>query len=762
MRHLLWTGSWRSILTVLLLLCGPSNIFGASGEIHGTLLDSSGAVISGGAVRLRSSGAGVELTTATDAVGRFSFTGLNSGRYILTGCARGFSCASAEASTESEALSLTLEPSGVVESVTVVSASRHEELRDSLNTRVDVIDRARIRDSGHDSVGDVLREVPGVLARRGSETAGTAGEQIQGIDSRQVLVLIDGQPLVGARGVKRGGVLNLDQQSVGRLDRIEVVKGGASALYGSDALGGVINLITREPVSPIEFSASSAYGSNGAFDGRGEMGFVRQPVSGFFSVERQKNNGFDLTPSTWDTTGAGFHRESLLGKIRYQVTPQFSLSALANGYWANQVGRVNGELGPQTSDTDDEQQNYGLTAVWQNSSTTRVEGRAYYARYDEITVGQLAPPRNTPVEPGTLHQRLGKLDATLSQVVGSRQFLQVGGEWWTDRYRGFNRIRDDAGNRADTSVFWFQDRIGLTSRVTLTVGGRYDRHSIFGDAVSPKAAVNLRITDALHARASFGKGFRAPDLGQLFYRFLGSSGYQVIGNPNLRPERGNSWQVGGGYTFARGRVGLNLFRNEVDHLIEAVSLGFITNPGQLAGVMAREGIDPAFRPQLGRLLLFYKNVQSARTQGVELDFDWAPSRWLNFGGAYTYLDAIDKASGLQLTGRHRHQGNIRIGWERAVWGLRSNLRGTFYSDWIAVRAGTADTISPRFAIWDFYAAKQLPRGLEVFGVIDNLANSRDPVVANAGSASPTGAIYRPEFGRTFRVGMRWTLATETR
>jgi outer membrane receptor for ferrienterochelin and colicins len=403
-----------------------------------------------------------------------------------------------------------------------------------------------------------------------------------------------------------------------------------------------------------------------------------------------------------------------------------------------------------------------LTAVWQNSSASRLEGRAYYARYDEISLGQLAPPRNTPVEPGTLHQRLGKLDATLSQVVGSRQYLQVGGEWWTDRYRGLNRIRDDAGNRADTSVFWFQDRISLTYRVTLTLGSRYDRHSIFGEAISPKAAVNVRLADAFHARASFGKGFRAPDLGQLFYRFLGPSGYQVIGNPNLRPERGNSWQVGGGYTFSRGRAGLNVFRNEVDHLIEAVSLGFIATPGQLLAVMAREGIDSAFRPQPGRLLLFYKNVQSARTQGVELDFDWAPLRWLSLGGAYTYLDAIDRASRLQLTGRHRHQGNIRIGWERAAWGLWSNGRGTFYSDWIAARSGTADTISPRFAIWDFYAAKSLARGLEVFGVIDNFANSKDPAVANAGPDGPRGTIYRPEVGRTLPVGMRWTLVSENR
>jgi outer membrane cobalamin receptor len=93
-----------------------------------------------------------------------------------------------------------LTPAAVVEQLTVVSASRQEELRDTLNTGVDVITRSRIEAAGaQETVAEILREVPGVVTRRGSETAGAAGEQIQGIDSRQVLVLLDGQPIVGAR-----------------------------------------------------------------------------------------------------------------------------------------------------------------------------------------------------------------------------------------------------------------------------------------------------------------------------------------------------------------------------------------------------------------------------------------------------------------------------------------------------------------------------------------------------------------------------------
>ncbi|MCI0417764.1 MAG: TonB-dependent receptor, partial [Acidobacteria bacterium] len=357
-----------------------------------------------------------------------------------------------------------------------------------------------------------------------------------------------------------------------------------------------------------------------------------------------------------------------------------------------------------------------------------------------------------------------KGELTLSRVLGEHQFVQAGGELWTDRYRGLNRIRDDGGNRADTRVVWLQDRISLANRVTFTLGLRYDDHSIFGSAVSPKAAFNLRVMQGLHLRASFGRGFRAPDLGQLYFRFLNPTNfYQVIGNPNLRPERSNSWQGGAEYSTSnqRVRIGLNLFRNDVTNLIEAVNLGFIASPAQLGAVIQREGIDPAFNPQLNRLLFFYKNVAQIFTQGVELDGDYALARnWL-FGGAYTYLDARDKTLHQPLLGRHRHHGFVRLAWSHPALGIRANLRGTVYSSWIATRS-TMDTIAPKFSLWDGYAAKALGRGAEVFAGLDNFTNSQDP---NTGAFTPSGtpaALYRPEVGRTFRLGLRYTFGREAR
>lgn len=738
-------------------------------SISGVVLDPSGASIPRSTVVIRHDSSRLEQVLDSNADGTFAMARLTPGHYTISASAPGFAVAThlVEAPM-GEPLRISLSPAPVVEQVTVVSASRQEELRDSLNTRVDVITRGRIEETGgHETVGEVLRELPGVVTRRGSETAGAAGEQIQGIDSRQVLVLIDGQPIVGARGIKRGGVLNLDRQSTGRLERIEVVKGAASALYGSDALGGVINLITRQPSSPVDATVALSGGNFGSVGASVDGGFKRDRTYGIFSVERHQHDGFDLTPGTFDTTGAPYRRYDALGKLQRQFTPSFSLGGLITGYHNKTGGRSNGEVGPQEDDIRDRALSANITTAWLAGPSTSVEARGYMSNYFEEATGRLAPPRSTPLEPAFLEQRFVKLDLTAAHTIGSRQILQAGIEWSRDRYKGTNRVVDEAtGHTADTAVLWAQHRWSATSRLTTTVGARVDRRSQFETAVSPKLAANFRVTNNVQARASYGRGFRAPDLGQLYYRFLSPSNfYQVIGNPALKPEYAHSWQFGGEYTAPRRRVrvGANVFRNDVRALIESVNVGFVATPEQLSALLAREGLDPSFRPVLGRSLLTYRNLFDVITQGVELDTAVALTSAISLGGAYTYLAAHDNQTDLPLTGRHRHHGHVRASWQPAQSGFRASIRGTFFSPWIAARARTAggsvqDAIAPKFALWDAFVSQRLTHGLSAFLTVDNLADSQDP---NTGVLLATGApapIYRPEAGRAARVGVQWSFS----
>lgn len=736
-----------------------------SNVVTGRVRDASGGVIVGATIAVRSPASAVETLTDTGRDGRFVLAGLPDGLYTVAVIAPGFGVVTIQVQAPAErAYEVVLSPAPVIEEVQVVSASRQDELRHSLNTRVDVLTRSRIQDTGAQNVGEVLREVPGVLTRRGSEGTGAAGQQIQGLDSRQVLVLLDGQPLLGARGIKRG-IVNLDRQSAARLERIEVIKGASSALYGSDAIGGVINLISRDVTAPLDLSGELSAGSHQEINVVGEVGVRRTAWSALFIGERHQQDGFDLTPSTFDTTAAPFRRTDFLGRARVDPAASVGITALVTGYDNHATGRSNGELGPQEDDIYERTLNANMAVDWLARPATAIQVRAYHARYDERSAGRLAPPASTPLQPGELDERLLKVDASISHAIGVRQHLQGGTEYWRDEYSGINRVRTDSGERVSMQVAWAQYRINVLERVTATVGARVDSHSEFGTAFSPKVAANARLADGVHVRASFGRGFRAPDLGQLYYRFLNPSNlYQVIGNPELEPEYATSLQIGGELATPgrRARIGINLFRNDVRDLIDSVSLGFVATQGQLDALLAREGLDPTFRPVPGRLFFTYRNINDAITEGVEVDGEWAVVRSLSVGGAYTYLDARDNASSLPLTGRHTHHGHLRLATQIERIGLRANLRGSFHSSWIAARATLAgtvrDTVAPGFTLWDAFVSQRLVRGVSAFVALDNLTNNQDP---NTGRLTPAGIpapLFRLDAGRTARAGVRFSWA----
>ena len=752
----------RIVLSSLVLLVSAS-VASAQQSLSGIVRDGSGAVIPGSTVVVRQQGSAFERIVESGRDGRFTVTPIADGEYVVDVIAAGFAVLNATARVPSpQPLELALTPAPVVEAVQIVSASRQEELRESLNTNVSVLSRRVIEDSGSQTVAELLREVPGVVSRRGSETAGAAGEQIQGIDSRQVLVLMDGQPLLGGRGIKRG-VVNLDRQSVDRLEQVEVVKGASSALYGSDAIGGVINLITRDVTAPFDTTGELSGGSFGEVNAVAGAGARRGRASGLFMIEHHRNDGFDLTPTTFDTTGAPFERVDFMGRGRVQTSGHLSFSARVTGYDNHTEGRSGGELGPQEDRIDESTVNLNVAADWIPRATTAVQARAYYARFDESSEATLAPPASTILPPGALDQRVTKVDGSFSQVIGNAQQLQGGAEYWRDEYSGINRLRNDSGEQAAIATAWLQHRLTIGGRVTTTLGLRTDHHSEFGGAFSPKIAANARLGGGISARASYGRGFRAPDIGQLYYRFLNpSSIYQVIGNMNLQPEYANSLQVGAEYATSarRARFGVNLFRNDVKDLIESVSLGFAATPAQVTLIMEREGLDMSFRPVAGRLLFTYKNINDAVTEGVEFDGELAATPSLSFAGAYTYLDARDDVTDLPLTGRSNHQGSVRAVWRHQRSGFTANLRGIFLSEWVAARATVGgqpvDTMAPGYAVWDAFASQRILRGVTAFVAVDNLADNQDP---NLGQVSATGAplaIYRPDVGRTVRGGIRWS------
>ena len=744
-------------LAALLALAATALLAQDRRALEGKVVDISGAPVPDAVVFVRDLATGLETAHRVDTSGDFAVDA-RPGSYRVTAAMNDFESVSLSVDLREESpepVLLTLSPALLTQSI-VVTGSREEELAEATVAQVALISRTELRDSGYESVTDILSEEPGVVTRTSRSPGSRAGTQIHGIDSRQSLILIDGFPVVGARGVK-SGILNMNRQSTNRLDRVEIVKGASSALYGSDAIGGVINMITREPRERFDANVTASAGTFGAVDLRADAGFVHNRWSGFIGAERHKRNPYDLTPLDFDTTGPGFRRYDYMAKLNRDFSENLKLSVLANAFDNREVSVYAGTGGGQSTTTNDSAQNYGLTLSAGLSDRTQMQARGYYGKYDESSIVDVFPVPGAIDATANLNERLYRFDTSLSHVLGNRQLLQGGLDWFSNEYRGFNRLLGDNSGQSIRMVdAWFQDRIQAHPRLSLTVGGRLTDHSTYGTRMVPRFGLLFRPAERLRIRASFGQGFRAPDLGQLYYRFLTPSGiYQIIGNPSLSPESSTTTQLGFDSNFGRLRLSTTLFHNGIKNLIQTELVGRPRTPDQLARILTEFNVDSAFSPGLNRLTYFYRNLENVYTQGVEAKAQLRLTADLIVSTGYTYLDARDRGTGQFLSQRHKHHGNFRVWWSsKRLGGLRTNFRGTYLGKWPIV-GRRATLIADSYQLWDWYVAKPLGSGFEIYGAVDNLFDSID---SNLDGPNPT--FYRADPGRTVRLGMRWSFGAE--
>jgi outer membrane receptor for ferrienterochelin and colicins len=303
--------------------------------LRGRVVDPSGLPVAHAQITARNILFGTACNTESAPDGTFELTNLLAGAYFLTAFTDSLSlsplrielAAGQYLNVRDLHLSITAAQQQIV-----VSASRVQETEEEAPTKVLSISSQEIQHTGYERVGDVLSEVPGVVTRTQSFGVGiTGGEQIDGIDSKETAVLIDGLPVAGARGITEG-YIDINQQDVGPLDHVEVVKGAASALYGTDALGGVINLVTREPPAPLNIDATMSGGSLSQFDTRLGIGGQWHNLSGYLDVERHQQDAYSLLPSDPSTVGPDENRQDVLLKLRYTFNPRASLGFTSSAY----------------------------------------------------------------------------------------------------------------------------------------------------------------------------------------------------------------------------------------------------------------------------------------------------------------------------------------------------------------------------------------------------------------------------------------------
>lgn len=576
------------------------------------------------------------------------------------------------AATEQPVKEVRLEP-------VVVTGTRTEQPLSRSPVEVQLISARQIEHSGARDLAELLEREGGIYVSRVAGR-GTSIE-IQGLASDQVLILVDGRRMIG----RVNGAIDLSRLRLDSVERVEIVKGPSSALYGADALGGVVNIITRRDgrrggaiTGRVDTGENKEIGGNAG----GSLGALQGRVSGSYL----KLEPYDLDASTSSQDGIDGENRSFGAEADWKLGERAHLG-LSGNYALDDSLRVDQGTGNRVFDTQKriEEVRTGVAPRLTLGGGTQLSLDAYYNRYfDQFLQQQRGGDGSTDIDEETLNQ-LWSLGGQIDPRLGAHA-LSLGLEGSFEKLEA-DRLAD-TGERDRQSIYAQDDWSLREGTLRLIPGLRYDRDSQFGDQLSPKLALRWDFAEDWFLRAGYGQGFRAPDFKQLLLRFSNPAvGYRVDGNPDLQPERSTGYNLGFNWLpDARLNFALSIYYNKVRDLIDIVQ----TSGGQ---------------PSPNNPVVFsYVNVDRATLAGLDFQSRWRPWRPLELQLGYGYLRSRDEDTDQQLSGRARHRANAAIRFEQDRYAAQ--LRGV----WIGKRlfnveldtggAPTGAGVSPDYALLD--------------------------------------------------------------
>ncbi|MDO5624366.1 MAG: TonB-dependent receptor [Pseudomonadota bacterium] len=630
----------------------------------------------------------------------------------------------------------------------VVTATRTERAMDDAPVRTEVVTREEIERTHAQTLTQALENVPGLQLR---EVLGKSGYELslQGLGADQVLVLIDGLPITASTG----STVDLSQYLLSDVERIEVVKGASSAQYGSSAMGGVVNVITRRIPAGFGGTATLDAGSYGRQNDSGRRVDANNRHARFalggggerwrlaLSGDVVDDAGFGVNPDAWPRQGDASGRQQLAARGEWLPSAQGRVWADVSHYTEKDTQRYNVFVPPtnvpQRKLEDITRERISGGAHWRFASGVRAEVKGVHEQYDSHSPGYsnevLATDRRS-------RQQTQHLGTQIDLPAWGRQLWMVGTDWrretLTQTSNGLSEL-GVPGRVARTSAELFvQNNVVLNDRWELLLGLRGQHDSGFGSHWAPKLSVRGNLLQAGDwrgvLRASVGQGYRVPNLKERYYLFDHSAlGYVVTGNPRLKPESSTSLQLGGSLSQGdRLSIDANLFLNRLRDLIQTDEANAVTTEG-------------------GITTYTYANVARARTSGLETSVRWRASKALTLNAAYTYTRTRDLVSGGELTRRPRDIVRLGADWRvqpATVLSLRLRHQGS------ELVGSTSGARSPGWRTLDLSVNHRVGRATTLFAGVNNLTNRQRDF------ASPSD--FGPVAGRFIYVGARLAFGNE--
>lgn len=594
------------------------------------------------------------------------------------------------------------------EKVMTITATRTETLLKDAPGAVSVITEEQIAEQPVRDIIDILSETPGV-SLLGQGVGGRKTISIRGADNHHTLVLVDGRRIAASDAVMGHSNFENSWVPIENIKRIEVVRGPLSSLYGSEALGGVVNIITKAPTE--EWHGGFKIGG-GTHEGKGGNSTnVGAHVSGPLLKDR-----LGLTLSLEHVQESAIPDEDsplysdIEGRTITSFSPKLVLTPNASHtfeLYANLIDEERDFLSQSRNrDVDSlyELKKYMVGLSWDGEiGQTRSKINLYKSRIDKLSIKTYLDTNTVNESPDIATNEV--LDAQTSfNLFGTMATL--GGEYRIEGIEA-DSLSDIGGKEEIThkAVFLQDEIVLLNDCLRLTPGVRFDDHEFFGSETSPRLYVLFKLTDQINIKAGYGHAFNAPTAKQVSPGYNASSGpHDFLGNPNVKPEKSDSYEAGVEYFSDSITAKIFYFHNDIEDLIDYERIGN-TGPG------GRFGIYQA------------SNIDEARLRGVELELTAKLPHNFDISTGYNYLDAEDTKNDEELTGRPEHTVNFKVAHTFDSLGLRSIVRYQYVGEQYFSSTDENEAVDA-YNLWHFGLTKQLGHGLELQGGIENIGDVR--------------------------------------
>ena len=603
----------QSLIIFFILISGSllSQVVRLSGHIS----DTDSNLVVGATVIVK----GTTLGAVTDSKGFFQINKIKPGTYTLRISLLSYETQEKTVSLvkENSTVDIKLQESNINLNEVVITGTKSEKSLKNVPVITQVISGLKMRELGITNVADALQiMVPGLdVSQFGTRVSIT----MQGMDAKYVLFLIDGERIAG----EVNGDIDYSMLNLENIDRIEVIKGASSSLYGSNAIGGVINIITRKITEPFEGKLFGRYSAYNELISGGGISLKKGMIGSRTGFNYSRTDGYDLTAdSQYEWTQNPYSSLSLNQKFEITPGPRFMLTPYA-GYYQFERGNVSARP------AHDLYQDFkaGLRGKYYTEKHS-FDFSYYRDQYNTYNILELLDNSKDLVS----YDIIQTLRTQGNFNVSDRNNLIAGLEY---NYESLYSIRNEGGLKGvGEAVMYVQEDLQIWDRWNIVAGIRASNHSSYGFNAAPKISLLFR-QGLFNFRTSAGTGFRSPSLKELYMNFDHFGEWYIIGNQDLKPE--TSRYISGSAEFLKpwNNSSVTVYHNTLDNMIT-----------------------DRWLPDSAQLTRQYQNVASASVNGVDIISKQKIWRGLWLSTGYSYVRSIDEQTELQLYGTTKHSGSI--------------------------------------------------------------------------------------------------------